>query len=99
MYAFFTNSSSSKKIDNMAYIVAVGIEEGSTEKYKITFELSTVKSSSSESSDDSSKDSNSKNSKSSEESSPYTVYSFFSSPPNGSNAVIRIFIFPPYARL
>lgn len=70
MYAFFTNSSSSKKIDNMAYIVAVGIEEGSTEKYKITFELSTVKSSSSESSDDSSK-----NSKSSEESSPYTVYS------------------------
>ena len=54
----------------MAYIVAVGIEEGSTEKYKITFELSTVKSSSSESSDDSSK-----NSKSSEESSPYTVYS------------------------
>ena len=56
MYAFFTNSSSSKKIDNMAYIVAVGIEEGSTEKYKITFELSTVKSSSSESSDDSSKD-------------------------------------------
>ena len=37
MYAFFSNSSSSKKLDNMAYIVAVGIEKGSVEKYKISF--------------------------------------------------------------
>ena len=78
MYAFFSNSSSSKKLDNMAYIVAVGIEKGSVEKYKMSFELSTVKSSSSDSSSDSKKESNngsSQNSSSSEDSSPYTVYS------------------------
>lgn len=78
MYAFFTNSSSSKKLDNMAYIVAVGIEKGTVEKYKMSFELSTVKSSSSESSNESEKSSNGgsgEESSSSEESSQYTVYS------------------------
>ena len=77
IYAFFSNSSSSKKIDNMAYIVAVGIEKGNIEKYKMTFELSTVKSSSSESSSDSEKNSNgdsSGNSSESENSSPYNTY-------------------------
>ena len=59
MYAFFTNSTSSKKIDNMAYIIAIGIEKGTIEKYKITFSLSTVKSSSSNSSSDSKKESGS----------------------------------------
>lgn len=77
MYAFFSNSSSSKKLDNMAYIVAVGIEKGSVEKYKITFELSTVKSSSSDSSKDS-KENNSKSSgdssSESNNSSPFTTY-------------------------
>ena len=77
MYAFFTNSTSSKKIDNMAYIVAVGIEKGFVEKYKMTFELSTVKSSSGESSSESKKESNGgsgENSSESESSSPYTTY-------------------------
>ena len=77
IYAFFTNSTSSKRIDTMAYIVAVGIEKGSIEKYKMTFELSTVKSSSSESSSDSGKKSgngNSSEDSSSENSSPYTTY-------------------------
>ena len=78
VYAFFTNSTSSKKIDNMAYIVAVGIEKGTIEKYKMTFELSTVKSSSTESSSDSGKESgggSSGSSSESENSSPYTTYS------------------------
>ena len=79
IYAFFTNSTSSKKIDNMAYIVAVGIEKSTVEKYKMTFELSTVKSSSSESSSDSGKESGNgnssgANSSNSESSSPYTSY-------------------------
>lgn len=79
MYAFFSNSTSSKKIDDMAYIVAIGIEKGSVEKYKMSFELSTVESSSSESSSDSSKESNGgsggSSSSESEKESPYTVYS------------------------
>ena len=75
MYAFFTNSTSSKKIDNMAYIVAVGIEKGTVEKYKMCFELSTIKSSSSESSSENSENSSKSSSSNSEEESPYTVYS------------------------
>ena len=77
IYAFFSNSTSSRKIDDMAYIVAIGIEKGSVEKYKMTFELSTVKSSSSESSSDSGKegnDSSSGKSSESNSSSPYTTY-------------------------
>lgn len=79
MYAFFSNSTSSKKIDNMAYIVAVGIEKGTIEKYKMTFELSTVKSSSESSSssksDQSSNSSSTGNSSEYENSSSYSTYS------------------------
>lgn len=73
MYVFFNNTSSSKKIDNMAYVVAIGIEKSNIEKYKMTFELSTVKSSSSDSSDTNSK----KNTGDSlsEKKSPYSIYS------------------------
>ena len=78
IFAFFTNSTSSKKIDNMAYVVAVGIEKGTIEKYKITFELSTVKASSSDSSNSKSKgneQSKKSSSSESESSSPFNIYS------------------------
>ena len=53
IYTFFTNVLSSQKLDNLAYVVAIGIDEGDIEKYKLTFQVSTVKSSSSNSSESS----------------------------------------------
>ena len=80
MYAFFTNATSSQKLDNLAYVVAIGIEKGDVEKYKMSFELSTVKSSSSDSSSNSNSGNSSNSggggSSSSSESNPaYTVNS------------------------
>ena len=49
MYTFFTNVLSSQRLDNLAYVVSIGIDEGEIEKYKLTFQISTVKSSSSSS--------------------------------------------------
>lgn len=53
IYTFFTNVLSSQKLDNLAYVVAIGIDEGEIEEYKLTFQVSTVKSSSSNSAESS----------------------------------------------
>lgn len=46
-FSFFSTSSSSKKLDNLAYIVSIGIDKGKTETYKISFQISTVQAGSS----------------------------------------------------
>lgn len=61
-YTFFTNVLSSQKLDNLAYVVSIGIDEGSVEKYKLTFQISTVKSSSSGATESSQNDSGSSSS-------------------------------------
>lgn len=46
-FSFFYTSSSSKKLDNLAYIVSIGIDKGKTQTYKISFQISTVQAGSS----------------------------------------------------
>ena len=80
IFSLFNNSTSSQKLDNLAYVVAIGIEKGNIEKYKISFELSTVKSSSSDSasggnSSENSSSGNSGSSSSSENNPAYTINS------------------------
>lgn len=43
-FTFFTTFSSGQKLDDLAYIVSIGIDKGDKEKYKISFQISTVQS-------------------------------------------------------
>ena len=50
LYTLFTNSTSSQRLDDLAYVVAIGVDVGEVDTYKVSFQVSTVKSSSSDSS-------------------------------------------------
>lgn len=54
MFSLAENPSSSVGLDNLAYITAIGIDIGEKDTYKISFQVSTIKSSSSDSSEGSS---------------------------------------------
>lgn len=51
IYSFFGKSNSSNILDNLAYIMAIGIDIGDTATYKISFQVSTIYSSSQSASD------------------------------------------------
>lgn len=42
IYSFFGKSNSSKNLDKLAYIMAIGIESGNLDTYKISFQVSTI---------------------------------------------------------
>lgn len=48
IYSFFGTSNSSNELDQLAYIMAIGIDVGDIDKYKISFQTSTIYSSSSD---------------------------------------------------
>ena len=62
-YSFFGKSNSSNTLDDLAYIMAIGIDIGKTNTYQISFQVSTIYSSSSDSSNKESSSGNSSESK------------------------------------
>lgn len=48
VYSFFGKSNSSNDLDQLAYIMSIGIDVGDIDTYKISFQTSTIYSSSSD---------------------------------------------------
>ena len=79
LFSFNIYTNSSEDIDDMAYVMAIGIDTDSNEKYKISLQLSTIESSATDAtlkatSSSSGGGSNSSGSSGSETSSKYVVY-------------------------
>lgn len=49
IFTFKNHTSTMQSLDDLAYVMAIGVDVGSTAKYKVSLQLSTIESSASES--------------------------------------------------